>query len=204
MELAPNEKTAGLKLLNIYLDDKKADDAEGVLNIIKPHLDTPTIIQWRDRLAILRRDVKAAEELWAKLCVVPDASKEQINNTVEAIRIAGWSKMAERTMDRAITSPDANPNVVTVRIEQWCKRGAWGKCSRQLRQVYDRPALWAAGAKPYMAAIAGRHDRLRLRWFVYRHRERLQQDEFALGAVGHALTLAPSNASGNPLAFIVA
>jgi tetratricopeptide (TPR) repeat protein len=185
LALKPDYEFAAFALTDRALDAGDAQRAEQVLDAFALHSKVPGIGLRRIRVAAVRHDRTAALARFRELLsehADPDSAKEGLNE----LERSGWRRDGERAIDALAVEPGSRPEIGTLWVEIRRHRANTPWRFSGLTAVLANPTCAQHAARAWLRMWAGR-SALRLRFFVWRHRDLLIRDDESHGLVGYAL-----------------
>lgn len=172
-----------LQLLWLHIDDGESEAASGLLQSLA-HQEMPEAYLARLRVALLTKDVGAAEGHFTKLC--QSASEPVLAEARRRMADAGEAKRAQRVLEKAVPSPDARPEVGAVFVY-----ALLASEKRSLRKMWRLDPVAPSTTGAVQAAFASwieRKQRWRVRKAVFVHWSWLRRGTGCWGIAGGALT----------------
>lgn len=187
VDLSPDYEFAGRVLYELQRDDGEFDDAARTLAAIRAHLGPGETALREIDLALRRPGHAAALKTLRGLCYVEDDGGNALGRAALMLCEAGLESDADALFASMVDDTKARPEVGAAWIGMYADRGKLWAASRRLDRVLDRGALGVKAVSRYLDALGAARASWRLRWFLWRKRDRLPSDPEVWGSVGFAL-----------------
>lgn len=184
LELDPQATWAAESLFDLRLKQDRLEQAAAAL-AGAPESDTLSLR--RLQLHLRRGETDAADALLARLCGDPATRRDVLQYVVGLYADEGLELRSAGVLAKALDAPDVHPFVARLHVGRLVTHGSVLAALRTSERLLRDPRLAAEGGAGFLEAAANHGQHLRVRYFVWRHRDELRRDTRLWGAAGVAL-----------------
>lgn len=188
VELSPEYTFGSRTLFELYLSSHRFDDANALLERIRPYAENPAeILLQRLRLSLARHDDLEAGQRLARLCQSPSDDRTFLERARQAFQESGRSTMFQQTLQEVVDRESPPATTISMWVEMAAEQGAWRACLQKIEQLPQDTQSWET-ATAVLLDYASRSGQVRLvRKFIRRHNERLCHGIHTWATAGNAL-----------------
>jgi tetratricopeptide (TPR) repeat protein len=190
IELKPDYSFAGLCLFDEQLADNELDEAAQTLELLRTHVGGEFVLAREVQLAAVFGNESTATQCLRQLCLSQSDEYWPIEAVTKAMREAGWIGAAEQVFNKALESPNVNPQVATLWVKCCVALERWQPCQMRLNALHQHGKVGQRAIATYVDALARAGQTQRLYRYINSARQSLRDDSYTWGSVGWALLTA--------------
>ncbi len=190
IELKPDYSFVGLCLFDEQLADNELDEAAQTLELLRTHVAGEFVLAREVQLAAVFGNESTATQCLRQLCLSQSDEYWPIEAVTKAMREAGWIGAAEQVFNKALESPNVNPQVATLWVKCCVALEHWQPCQMRLNALHQHGKVGQRAIATYVDALARAGQTQRLYRYINSARQSLRDDSYTWGSVGWALLTA--------------
>jgi len=188
VEMNPKYEFAGNSLFDLYMKENDVKSAAATLSALRGHVQTGYVLGRAVQLDLRQRNLKAACDDFAQVCVTACESPWPVNAAADAMIKAGWKKQVGRILGKAVDRPQVHSEVAS-RWARWCAAEGNRGFERWIGRLIEKQWPPEKAVYAYLEALAKGRKGWRFNWFVSRSRRWLRESAFLWGSVAYGMTI---------------
>jgi hypothetical protein len=185
-ELSPSYVFGALALFDMDLEGGNLEGAASTLAALRTHADGDDIRAAAVRLAVARRDDRAARQALAELCAWPGVVRWWLDSALASLGKAGWDVLADEVLGEALDAPQPNQQVAIL----WARRRTLSgdqKVGARVEALLERSPVGRDALGAYVEALGEAKRAAELWALIRQRRDVLRAESRSWGSVGYAL-----------------
>lgn len=188
IEVDPDYAYGALALFDLQVEDGELEAAGETLEILLHRVADEWSLARGVRLALLRGDRDAAEELLARLCARATADDTPLQAAVMAMLERDWAREAQRVLAPLLEEPGTPPIMGDLWVRASVSLGEWN-CEERLPALRERGEIGVLATCAYLESLGSAGKPGAIERYLKAHRPELRANLQTWGYAGYALLL---------------